>query len=347
MTPLVSVIVPVYNVESYLPKCIDSILEQTLSNIEVILINDGSTDNSGNIIDDYAKRDQRIITIHKENGGQGSARNEGLKIAKGKYIGFVDADDWIDKDMYEKLTNVAVKENSDLVVCGRKVFNIQGELKYELNLDMEVINIKKNNLLDYIVEKLFFKHTVVVYNKIYRNDIIRRKNLFFKEVSEVGSEDTLFNYCYLMNTQKICSLSAVFHNQLAREGSTAREYKFGAMKRTANLLRNIQSYSNEIGCNEVGLNTLPIFLLFFQQWNYNLLKNYSNNFCRDFRMEHKSIASDKLFKSIEKKLVLDKSLECYYKKLGYSPRGIAFMRLYMLFSYFKFYSLATALRKAY
>ena len=85
--PLVSIIVPVYNVEKYLSRCINSIINQTLKNIEIILVNDGSTDNCGKIIDEYAKQDERIVAIHKENGGQSSARNRGLEIAKGKYVG--------------------------------------------------------------------------------------------------------------------------------------------------------------------------------------------------------------------------------------------------------------------
>lgn len=347
MNPLVSVIVPVYNVEQYLPKCIESILNQTLFNIEIILVNDGSTDNSGNIIDQYSRKDSRIIVIHKQNGGQGSARNEGLKIAKGQYIGFVDADDWIDANMYEALTSEALKEDSDLVVCNRRVYNLDGELTYEINLEEETIKLERDNLTDYLVNRLFFKHTVVVYNKIYRTDVVKNNYLFFRDVKEVGSEDTLFNYCYLLHTKKICSINNTFHNQLAREGSTAREYKVGAMKRTANLLQSIQLYSDTIGCDKISTKVMPLMLLFFQQWNYNLLKSYSSNFYKDFRLEHKSIASDILFKSVEKRLIFDKSLTAAYKGLGYGSYGITYMKIYLFFSYFHLYSLATIIRKIY
>ena len=113
LTPKISVIVPVYNVEKYLRKCIDSLTNQTLKDIEIILVNDGSTDNSGSIIDEYAKQDKRVIAIHKENGGQSSARNMGLDIAKGKYVGFIDSDDWIELDMYENMYLALVKGNAD------------------------------------------------------------------------------------------------------------------------------------------------------------------------------------------------------------------------------------------
>ncbi|ETI67554.1 glycosyltransferase family 2 protein [Neobacillus vireti] len=117
MNPKISVIVPIYNVEPYLCKCIDSILSQTFTDFELILVNDGSPDNCGAICDDYAKIDTRIKVIHKENGGLGSARNAGIKIAKGQYIGIIDSDDYIDEKMYEILYHNAKTHSSDVVVC--------------------------------------------------------------------------------------------------------------------------------------------------------------------------------------------------------------------------------------
>lgn len=115
---LISVIVPVYNVEKYLPQCLNSIINQTYENLEIILINDGSTDNSGNICDEYAKRNSRIKAIHKENGGASSARNIGLDICKGDYIGFVDSDDWIELDMYESLYKYMREKDVDITCFG-------------------------------------------------------------------------------------------------------------------------------------------------------------------------------------------------------------------------------------
>ena len=103
MNELISVVVPVYNVENYLEKCVSSITNQTYKNLEIILVNDGSKDNSGAICDDLAKNDSRIKVIHKENGGLSDARNTGINVATGEYIGFVDSDDWIERDMYEQL----------------------------------------------------------------------------------------------------------------------------------------------------------------------------------------------------------------------------------------------------
>lgn len=114
----ISVIVPVYNVEKLLPRCVDSILAQTKENMEIILVNDGATDGSGALCDAYAKKNERIRVIHKPNGGLTSAWKAGVKEAKGAYLGFVDSDDWIDADMYERMWESALKYDSDVVVCG-------------------------------------------------------------------------------------------------------------------------------------------------------------------------------------------------------------------------------------
>ena len=116
---LISVIVPVYNAEKYLVRCVDSILNQTYAHLEVILVDDGAKDSSGAMCDDYARKDSRIRVIHKENGGLSSARNAGIDIARGEYFGFVDSDDWIEPDMYETMLSLAVKHDAGMVCAGR------------------------------------------------------------------------------------------------------------------------------------------------------------------------------------------------------------------------------------
>ena len=116
--PKISVIVPVYNVEAYVGECIDSILKQTYENLEIILVDDGSTDSSGRICDEYAKKDSRVKVYHKENGGLSDARNYGIEKSSGDFLSFIDGDDWIDKDMYSKMIETSIKDNSDIVVCG-------------------------------------------------------------------------------------------------------------------------------------------------------------------------------------------------------------------------------------
>ena len=127
--PKISVVVPVYNAERFLHKCVDSILSQSFSDLELILVDDGSPDNSGAICDDYARQDSRVKVIHQRNSGVSVARNRGIQEASGDYIGFVDSDDWIDSEMYAVLYQTAKKEHTDIVMCdsmtvyddGRKV----------------------------------------------------------------------------------------------------------------------------------------------------------------------------------------------------------------------------------
>ena len=118
MSEKISVIVPIYKTEQFLSKCIDSIINQTYKNLEIILVDDGSPDNCPKICDEYAKRDNRIKVIHKENGGLSSARNAGIEIATGDFSAFVDSDDWIDSDMYESLVKLSDEYNADIAECG-------------------------------------------------------------------------------------------------------------------------------------------------------------------------------------------------------------------------------------
>ncbi len=170
MEPLISVIVPIYKVEKYLGKCIESILKQTYKNLEIILVDDGSPDACPQICDEYAKKDSRIVVIHQKNGGLSSARNSGLDIAKGEFIGFVDSDDCIANDMYETLYN-AIKENdAQMSICRFYIVNENGEflqdsIKTDIKEDIKILDkyeAMKEMLLDknirgYVWTKLFKK----------------------------------------------------------------------------------------------------------------------------------------------------------------------------------------------
>lgn len=121
--PKVSVVVPIYGVEKYLHQCVDSILAQTLKDIEIILVDDGSKDKCPEIVDEYAKKDPRIVSVHQPNGGYGRAVNHGIELAKGEYIGIIESDDWIEPTMYEKLYQKAVETNSDITKSNFYVYN--------------------------------------------------------------------------------------------------------------------------------------------------------------------------------------------------------------------------------
>jgi len=163
---LLSVIIPVYNVEKYLRQCLDSVLRQTYTNLEVIIVNDGSHDNCPQICDEYAIKDSRVKVIHKTNGGLSSARNAGLDVATGEWIGFVDSDDWILPGMYEKLYEVAKRENADLAMCGYMCVdedNVPIVSKSSIIKD-EVLT--KSDAFNKLVEKKYWFY-VIAWNKIY------------------------------------------------------------------------------------------------------------------------------------------------------------------------------------
>lgn len=165
--PKVSIIVPVYNSEKYLEKCLDSLINQTLKDIEIICINDGSKDSSEDILKKYFKNDKRIKIITKENEGLSAARNDGLKVASGEYIGFVDSDDWVDLDFYEKLYNAAIKYNSE-VACA----NIMRAGK---NIEKHKLKYDKENF--YTDNKLKLKAADVPSQNYVWNKIYKRKSL--------------------------------------------------------------------------------------------------------------------------------------------------------------------------
>ena len=201
---LISLIVPVFNCESKLSKCLESILNQTYQNIEVILIDDGSKDLSPKICDDFATQDKRIQVIHKKNEGVSIARNTGIKRAKGKFVQFVDSDDIIEPDMCEQLINAITKDSFDLAICGYKKLS-KNYIK-EVYYDNKTIN--KNNIEPEINNLLALGFINSPWNKLYVREKI--KSLFSPNLS-LG-EDLLFNLDYLLRTKKIIVLNKCLYN---------------------------------------------------------------------------------------------------------------------------------------
>ena len=182
MEDLISVIVPVYNVEQYLPKCIDTIVNQTYQNLEIILIDDGSTDNSGKMCDEYLSNDNRIKVIHKENGGLSDARNIGLNIATGKYITFVDSDDYIDKNYVEILYNLLVKNDADISV-GRN-YREYPEKTVNMGINKEMLLTNEEALEKLLYEDDFDTSAwAKLYKKDLFNDIRFPKNRIYEDMA--------------------------------------------------------------------------------------------------------------------------------------------------------------------
>lgn len=168
MGPLISIIVPVYNSEVYLRQCLDSIISQTLTDYEVIIVDDGSTDNSYTICSDYESRDQRIRLVKHENRGPSFARNVALEIAQGEFIGFVDSDDWIEIDMYDSLYRSLIKNNADIAICGYYTIHKQGQVKLRHCSPNETVMSTKELIKEYIDWNLI---GAAVWSKLFKKSI--------------------------------------------------------------------------------------------------------------------------------------------------------------------------------
>lgn len=175
MSIKVSIVVPVYNMQAYLEACLDSLVHQTLKDIEIIIVNDGSTDGSIQIINDFKKQYPTLIRVfEKENGGQATARNLGIRMSQGQYVGFVDADDVVDHRMYEMLYQRAIKEDCDLVECNYRFLMVAGNEERELRPYGHVRQYKSN-------KDMFLNPLVSPWNKLYRGSILRDNELDFPE----------------------------------------------------------------------------------------------------------------------------------------------------------------------
>ncbi len=230
---LISIIIPIYNVENYLEKCLDSVIKQTYDNIEIILIDDGSEDKSKQICDNYVKLDSRIKVIHKNNEGVSKARNIGIDMSKGKFITFVDSDDYIDINYIEVLYELAIKNKSDIVICGVKdedndgnIVNISNEIITELN--------KKEILKELLNEKYFFS---VCWAKLYKRD--RIGDIRFNENMKIA-EDLEFLYKLLDNINAVyVDTTKKLYHFLIREGSATRKGFNENWKKEIELCENI------------------------------------------------------------------------------------------------------------
>ena len=218
--PKISIIVPVYNVENYIEKCIKSIIAQTFKDFELILIDDGSTDNSGYICDKYLNLDSRIKVIHKENTGVSDTRNLGLKVATGDYIGFVDSDDFIDKLMYEKLYDESVNNHSDMIIIGLREIDGKGKTLNEY--------IPKNINLNEIMKRAY------PCNKIFKRELFIKNNLYFNE-GKFYEDVALIPKLFVKSTN-ISHVKYIGYNYLKRSNSTTN-------KRDEKILDNLWAYT--------------------------------------------------------------------------------------------------------
>lgn len=227
MNLLVSVVLPIYNVEQYLEQCIKSVVNQTYKNLEIILVDDGSPDNCPKICDDWAQKDSRIKVVHKQNAGLGMARNTGIDNASGKYIFFFDSDDYVDTTIVEKCVISAQKHQSEVVVFGRYDVYENGEIKPCI-LKNDKSAYKHDEIVNTILPCVFTYELgfgVSAWGKMYDLDMLRKNNLRFVSEREIISEDAYFSLSLFSKTTVLSVVNENLYYYRKRQNSLSRTYK--------------------------------------------------------------------------------------------------------------------------
>ncbi len=241
MTDL-SVIIPVYNVEKYLRKCLDSVVNQTFKDIEIICVNDGSTDNSLSILNEFAQKDSRIKIINKENEGVSAAWNSGLDIVSSKYVGFVDADDWIEPETFETAYNAMINNDVDYVCFGANI--VQEYESDTVHAMKKYLKIKYKGKTK-VDSKVIQKTPATMWGKIFKTSIIKDKNIRFTSMSK--NEDTAFWLMYSVWAKNGYYINKCFYHYVQRQNSImgTKYQKLNKSTECLKLIPQLVNYYNE------------------------------------------------------------------------------------------------------
>lgn len=220
--PKVSILVPIFNVEKYLDECLDSVLNQTLSDIEVICINDGSTDGSLKIIKKYAKKDNRVVIIDKKNSGYGDSMNRGLKKASGEYVGIVESDDWVERDTFEKMYALASKNDAEVVKANFYNYFTTPEKKYINGSVAKIVDQRDvGRVVDTTVDRHIMWQQPAIWSAIYKNSFLRDNNILFLPSPGASYQDAGFNFKVWVNAKKVIFTEEAFlHYRQDNENSS-------------------------------------------------------------------------------------------------------------------------------
>lgn len=255
----VSVIVPVYQVEAYLAKCLDSILAQTFTDFELILVDDGTRDDCPRIMTRYAAMDARIRCIHKENGGLSSARNAGLDIARGEYIAFVDSDDTVEPTMLADAVAAAQRTGAQLVIYNYRLVTEDGVQSACLPMKDETLDIDQMGLANYFYRYWMpYVHGQEAWCRLYRRDIIEQNHLRYAPNDEIFAEDTLFSAMYLMHVHTLAALAKPYVNYLQRGDSLMGMIKPNLCRRLITLSVRLTDYVKACGRDKELADVLPV-----------------------------------------------------------------------------------------
>ena len=304
MKPKISIIVPIYNTEKYLDKSIQSLINQTFKDIEIILVNDGSTDNSRNICEYFKIKDKRIKVINKENGGPGSARNKGIEIANGEYIAFMDSDDYVEVDMYETMYNRINEYNCDIVVCQVNMVDEQGNIV--LAKDNKNVNGNIEHGEDAIKRYLKYGRWGPC-DKLYKRELFENVNFIEGITCE---EDNIVIIPILSKATKIVTIDNYFYNYVIRHNSTTNS-KFSIKNfDSIYVWESVLEQSRYMGDDILNLAEARLFRAYV-----HLINGVIKNKAYDFNDEI-NIIIDKL-KTEYKKIYKNNQLNIIYKIIGY------------------------------
>lgn len=242
----ISVIVPVYNAIEFLEKCIDSIINQTEKSLEIILVDDGSTDGSDYLCDTYAMRDNRVKVIHQKNAGVSAARNAGLEEARGSYIGFVDSDDWIHHNMYERLFQEAVKSQAEIVMCDATTMYSNGRTEKDT-----IQQVSNNTVLVHskMTPQLLLEMAGATWRCIYSSELIKSNSIIFP-IGVKFSEDRIFNIYAMGYANKLCYIKESYYMRVVNLQSAVHRFHedyFECMKNSAHYTKRaiIDAWNND------------------------------------------------------------------------------------------------------
>lgn len=331
--PKVSIIVPIYNVEKYLDRCMNSLLNQTLREIEIILVDDGSPDNCPRMCDDYAKKDCRVKVIHKKNAGLGYARNSGLDLATGEYIAFVDSDDYVASNMYEKLYCTALATKSDTVYCG---FLRVYDGRVTIHQHVQSLLIFKENevaklLLDFIASspeyRKDWKYEMSVWHAIYSSKIIREYDIKFISERILLSEDLPFQIDYLKEANSIAYLpDCLYYYCTNNENSlTHTNYSSEKLIRALKLIDFLSEETEKI--KNADLRIKRCFISYLRALLYGVVG--SDLSFSQKRIYTKALSDNKIWRRIAgypyDTLNLNSKIICYLQRHGYTYLSLVYV----------------------
>lgn len=285
--PAISIVIPVYNLEKYIKKCLNSVLMQTFDNFEIICVNDGSTDSSLDILKEYASADKRIKIINQTNSGAGTARNNGLKHSVGKYVQFLDGDDYFEPQMLEKLYNLAEKHQSDITVCSSRKVDDEGNITETKNPNSplnlaKLIFDKPFNHMDY-KEDIFTLIGTIPWNKLYLREMLIKNDLKFPNL--IGPDDLCFVHMSIVCAEKIVAIDDELINYRYNRQGSVQTYRANHTIDIVKAFLYLKNFLKQKNLYEILSTAYQKALVFSLRWEVGLCNDEQyKNFLKELKI---------------------------------------------------------------